>query len=531
MEKLYNGIILPDAWPPRGIDAGTLDEIRVPYLDSPPDVIDIDLGRQLFVDDFLLEECWLERRFHQAEFSPESPVLLPQTPLEMNRGVAPVAAPFTDGCWYDPQDGVYRLYYHAGWFDGTALAVSTDGRHFVRKNLDNQVGTNRILMPKPGWQRDGSCVWLDQQTDDAWQRYKMFHYFRAPQGDVAQVAVSADGMHWSEPKTTGICGDNTSFFYNPFRKKWVFSIRTGLPTRWYSRGRSYVECDDFMEGASWTQEQLVFWQRCDEIDRMACEPGTIYSRHLPPQLYHVNAVAYESVMLGLFAIVKGLDQAHNAVCESSGVPKHIDLHAAFSRDGFHFSRDFRSPFIRCTDAEGAWNRGYLHACGGLCLVSPDELAFPVAGFSGASPAEGAHLYGGASTGLALLRRDGFASLHANGTLQFALTRKLRFEHGNYLFVNADALRGFVRAQIENEEGKPFEGFAFGDCIPVVSDGTKLPLRFRGGDLSRFCGKAIRIRFEMISADLYAFWVSEDLDGKSGGYVAAGGREYPGDRDV
>ncbi|MDO5299491.1 MAG: hypothetical protein Q4F18_08680 [Clostridia bacterium] len=531
MEKLYNGIVLPKSWPPKGIDEGTLDGIRVPYLDAPPDVIDIDLGRQLFVDDFLLEECWLERRYHQARFSPDSPVLSPQTPLEMNRGVAPVAAPFTDGCWYDPQDGVYRLYYHAGWFDGTALAVSADGRHFVRKNLDNQVGTNRIFVPKPGWQRDGSCVWLDQQTDDPRQRYKMFHYFRTPQGDVAQVEVSADGMHWGEPRTTGVCGDNTSFFYNPFRKKWVFSIRTGLPTKWYSRGRSYYECDDFMEGAAFTQEQLVFWQRCDEADLTACEPGTIYSRHLPPQLYHVNAVAYESVMLGLFAIVKGLDQAHNAVCENSGVPKHIDLHAAFSRDGFHFSRDFRAPFIRCTDAEGDWNRGYLHACGGLCLVSQDELAFPVAGFSGASPAEGAHLYGGASTGMALLRRDGFASLHANGTLQYALTRKLRFAHGKYLFVNADALRGFVRAQIEDEDGRPFEGFAFEDCVPVVADSTKAPLRFRGGDLGRFCGRPIRIRFEMISVDLYAFWVSGDMSGKSGGYVAAGGREYPGDRDV
>lgn len=531
MERLYNGIVLPESWPPREIRNDTLDAIRVPYLDNPPEVIDIDLGRQLFVDDFLLEENWLEKRFHQAKFSPDSPVLSPETPMEMNGGVAPVAAPFTDGCWYDPQDGVYRLYYHAGWFDGTALAVSADGRHFARKSLDNQVGTNRIFVPKPGWQRDGSCVWLDQETDDPRQRYKMFHYFRTPQGDVAQVAVSADGMHWGEPKTTGLCGDNTSFFYNPFRKKWVFSIRTGLPTKWYSRGRSYYECDDFMEGASWTQEQLAFWQRCDEIDLMACEPGTIYSRNLPPQLYHVNAVAYESVMLGLFGIVKGLDQAHNAVCEHNGAPKHIDLHAAFSRDGFHFSRDFRAPFIRCTDGEGDWNRGYLHACGGLCLVSPDELAFPVAGFSGASPAQGANLYGGASTGLALLRRDGFASLHANGTLQFALTRKLRFTQGAHLFINADALGGFVRAQVEDESGRPLAGFTFGDCVPVITDGTCLPLRFRGGDLSDLRGRVIRIRFELIAADLYAFWVSADRSGKSGGYVAAGGPAYPGPRDI
>ena len=67
-------------------------------------------GRQLFVDDFLIEENWLEKRFHQAVLD-ETPVLAPETPMEWNKGVALVAAPFTDGCWYDPADGVYRLYY------------------------------------------------------------------------------------------------------------------------------------------------------------------------------------------------------------------------------------------------------------------------------------------------------------------------------------------------------------------------------------------------------------------------------------
>lgn len=92
-----------------------------------------------------------------------------------------------------------------------------------------------------------------------------------------------------------------------------------------------------MEGASWANDQIAFWQRCDVRDLRESEPGTIYNKNLPPQLYHLNCVGYESVMLGLFAIIKGFDQAHNAVCENSGVPKHIDLHAGFSRDGFHFS--------------------------------------------------------------------------------------------------------------------------------------------------------------------------------------------------
>ena len=205
-------------------------------------------------------------------------------------------------------------------------------------------------------------------------------------------------------------------------------------------------------------------------------------------------------MLGLFAIIKGFDQAHNAVCENSGVPKHIDLHAGFSRDGFHFSRDNRSPFIRCTDRPGSWARGYLHACGGLCLVSPEELAFPIAGFSGASSAENGNLYGGAATGFARLRRDGFASLHANGTRQFMLTRKMRFEEGRLLFINANATEGFVRAQIEDEEGRPIPGYSFG----LRADDCRQSSSSRGGDLSARFGVGFGIRFELIAADLFAF---------------------------
>ena len=64
---LYNGIELPADWPPDDIEAkvgGSSGEI--PYLISKaeggtrPDVIDISVGRQLFVDDFLIESTTLK---------------------------------------------------------------------------------------------------------------------------------------------------------------------------------------------------------------------------------------------------------------------------------------------------------------------------------------------------------------------------------------------------------------------------------------------------------------------------------------
>ncbi len=46
-----------------GCDVLSVEPMTVPYLQSPPSLIPIDVGRQLFVDDFLIEKTDLERTF------------------------------------------------------------------------------------------------------------------------------------------------------------------------------------------------------------------------------------------------------------------------------------------------------------------------------------------------------------------------------------------------------------------------------------------------------------------------------------
>src|SRR6266567_4218826 len=75
-EILYNGIQLPARWPPRR-QALSFEPMSVPYLAAPPDVIPIDVGRQLFVDDFLIAETTLTRTFHRTTYHPATPVLKP----------------------------------------------------------------------------------------------------------------------------------------------------------------------------------------------------------------------------------------------------------------------------------------------------------------------------------------------------------------------------------------------------------------------------------------------------------------------
>src|SRR6185295_1743549 len=111
-ETLYNGIALPREWPPRLADFPTSVEkepVVPPYLVSPPNVIAIDVGRQLFVDDFLIAETTLKRTFHLAKYHPASPVLKPDKPWEMKNPDHAAAMVFSDGVWYDPRDQLFKM--------------------------------------------------------------------------------------------------------------------------------------------------------------------------------------------------------------------------------------------------------------------------------------------------------------------------------------------------------------------------------------------------------------------------------------
>lgn len=487
--------------------------------DDGKPALSIDIGRQLFVDDFLIEACNLKRTLHTATLHADHPVLEPATPMELNAGLRPVACPFDDGVFYDPKDRLFKMWYHAGWFDGVAYATSADGLHWQRANLDVLPGTNRVLAPQTGYRRDGATVWLDHEAKDPSERFKMFVYFRAKDWEGGQVYTSSDGIHWTLRGRTGPCGDNTCFYYDPFQKKWIYSIRT------YDQGvrvRGYWAHPDFVQGAQWRKEDVTEWLQADALDLP--DPALGY----PSQLYKFSAVAYESLMIGLFAIFKG---PPNEIASKEGIPKTIDLNVGFSRDGIHWNRPNHNPFIACSRVPNTWNRGYLHSAGGVCLVIGDHLYFYFGAFSGVSPKLGGDIYAGASTGLAILRRDGFASLDAGNASGSMTTRPILFS-GRNLFVNADTRLGEMRAEVLDMNNKVIAPFSAEDCVPVSMNSTRQAVNWKHRkDLSALAGQRVKLRFHLTNGSLYSFWISPDKSGASYGYVAAGGPDFTGAIDT
>ena len=517
-EALYNGIELPEQWPPNY--EWSREPMPIPYLKSPPEVINIDVGRQLLVDDFLIEETTLERTFHHPTHYQDNPII---------KNVAPLSG----GVWYDPQDKLFKMWYGAGV---SRYATSKDGIHWDNPELDVVPGTNIVIVdstgppsaPKtlPQYFVDTTCVWINYNNKDTQWRYKIF-YTPSYMGDPTRIRddsslayrCSADGIHWSEQPVaiSGIVGDLTMAFYNPFRDKWACNIRSGDGTT--GRARAYVEADDPAEAVRLATAQpggkVVAWLWADRLDPNLHGDVTVHAAHQShyrPDLHHVSPVAYESLMLGYFTI-----------CHSS-LGKADEVVLGYSRDGFHYDRPDRRPIFKAFEKEkpGEWrNFKRAQSVTGGCIVVGDRLYLYFVGDS----VSGEY---GRSTGLAFLRRDGFASMGAIGPISNEgqlVTRPVRFS-GKYLFVNTECDQGELRVEALDKDGEVVEPFTRDNCVPLTVDKTLQRVEWKGGkDLSALAGEPVRFRFHLRLGELYSFWVSPDESGASYGYVGAGGPGY------
>ena len=66
------------------------------------------------------------------------------------------------------------------------------------------------------------------------------------------------------------------------------------------------------------------------------------------------------------------------------------------------------------------------------------------------------------------------------------------------------------------------GFSAEDCVPFSGDSTCAELTFTSGaDLGALRGRDFSIRFTVEDGEFYAFWVSPDEAGTSGGFPGGG----------
>lgn len=526
-EVLYNGIELPAQWPPRYAEPDTAALMPVPYLENKPAVIPVNVGRQLFVDNFLIASTDLTPVYKTPDFYAGNPVLEPTAEWENTIEGAPYAAPFSDGIWYDDADGKYKMWYLAGAGSihkgdkqtfYTGYAESTDGEHWVKPELDLVKGTCLVDTAN----RDAATIWLDRRESDPAKRYKMFNVERRPTDRRWQFILkySPDGIHWSEGVAqSGDLYDRSSVFYNPFRDVWCLSMRYG--TKVSSRSRGYLEAKDPETAVSMAHrvrkgvpdKNVVFWFTPDNL-----EPRHPKFPQVNPGIYNFDAIPYESIMLGQYAVWQGPE---NNICGELGVQKRNEICLGYSRDGFHFSRPSHVPFMANDTTDGAWNWGNMQSIGGVPLIVGDSLYFYCSGRRLNDIMWDSYT----STGLAKLRRDGFVAMHADKNGGQLTTEPVTFD-GEYLFVNASVpgKKSALTVEVLDRDGNPIESFSGKDTVALKKlDSTRAAVTWKNNDrLTALKGQPVRFRFNLTDGDIYSFWVSPWATGESRGYTSGGG---------
>lgn len=444
----------------------------------------------------------LQHRQGRAEFRPEATYQEPH--------LGPLASwptvYHTEARW--------RMLYSAAWKPYSLMvAESDDGLHWQPAPQPDIHPAGKKLAPHHLFtlpSGSGGAVYLDPVASDGY-RFKVFVHQQGqpvvrravadpthPWHHLAKTAsakryineefmlVSRDGLHWQERRDLvwsrphwhpepPIFG-----FYDRQRRRHAMTVRPG----WGDRRICLQTTDDFK---GWSGPELLL--QPDALDQELLE------------LYGMPVFPYGSGYVGLLWIFH---------CESpqptTGFNRFVgplDCQLAFSRDGVHFTRGLRSPFI-------ATNPAGEPGCGAIepsCLVATEkELRIYSSGsklFHGQSrEAARRGIEDPHSILLHTLRPDGFMYLEA-GARSGGFTTKPLTILGDGLTLNASAAQGEIRYQLTDMASNPIDGFTFADCRVLHEDGLRLPLSWRGGSLATFQGKIVRLQTSMQRSRLFA----------------------------
>lgn len=486
-------------------------------------------GRQLFVDDALIETSDMTRVCHAPVYCRANPVLRADRPWELGYRGDPYAAPFSGGVWFDERDDKFKMWYSAGGGKTyglvTCYAESTDGVKWEKPLLNVVPGTNIV----DNSEHDCVSVLLDKHETDPAKRYKMFAtVFNSPSSVSIHLKYSADGIHWGpNVATSGEVYDRTGVYWDPFRGEYVLSLKTinGI----YRRARNYLANADPELAVSLahrtfdteSDKYIRYWFNADDQD-----PRNPMFPELRPQIYNHEAIAYESLLLGYFTIWQGPE---NDECDRLQIQKRNEVLVGWSRDGFNWDRSNRQPFHPVAADNEAWNAGNVQSVCGSPVIVGDSLYFYMSGRYN-NPSWDSNF----ATGLATMRRDGFVSMDARGGAMHTLTTVPIECSARFLFVNVDATEGALLVEMLDSLGTPVKGYGVHDCRSMKGiDSTCRMVEWRHGiDMESLVGKSVKLKFHLRDGALYAFWFSDDRAGYSGGYTAGGGRGLSGTgRDI
>jgi len=450
------------------LGAGSLAAARFPAAFAAETTAPLALGtrRELFLDDFLIARLdGAELKAHQP--APRDVVITCDAPWEGNTSAYYTL--FAD-------DDRFRMYYRGAHWDVPAkkaahpefacYAESRDGLTFTKPKLGlfefNGSKENNIVLTGTGTH----CFTAFKDANPAAPAEARYKAVSAVFKKGLYAYQSPDGVRWSWMKpapiiTDGAFDSQNLAFWNAargeYRAYW----------RFFTNGVRAIRTA--------TSKDFLHWENQADL-RYVDSPA----EHL-----YTNAVMPYARAPHLFIGFPTRFQ-----------PKHQQVEPVFmsSRDGVRFRR-WPEPLIPITapkDRDG--NRSNYMAWGLLQLPGQDrELSVYATEAYYAGPGSRVRRF--------VFRTDGFVSVRAGAAGGTLLTKPLTFT-GAKLSVNL-AGKGPTRVELQDAGGQALPGFTLADCAPITGDFIEHTVSWRGGSLAAHAGKAVRLKFELKDADVFA----------------------------
>ncbi len=367
-------------------------------------------------------------------------------------------------------DALYKTFVHYNRYGGGQLPLkSPDGIHW---SLMSDVPA--ISDPNFNAFDSQNCAFWDTSRGEyrAYWRY----YDPVAKARSIRTATSKDFLHWANRADVRYVDSPIEELYENFVAPYDRAphLLIGLPVRYIERGWS-----DSMRALP--DREIREWRagRTPVPDLLAPdgrEPG----------------------------VTVALAHGRNAVTlhERYGTALTESLLMA-SRDGFTFKRWNEAFVPPGPERSGTWHYGHLYIAPNLVETrsaladAPNELSLYAS--------ENYGIKGGSALRRHTLRLDGFVSVQAPSSGGEVITKPVRFTGARLLLNFSTSAAGSLRVEIQDLNGKPLPGFALSDCPPIFGDTIERPVTWaQGQDVSALAGRAVRLRFELKDADLYAF---------------------------
>lgn len=473
---------------------------------AEPLPIALGTRRELFVDTFLIDNLSDAR-------------LVLHPPIDKG----PVLR-FNDPAWEDKhctyvtvlQSGKgYQLYYRAGLgsksdkgFQVTAYAESDDGIHWKKPNLglfevEGLKNNNVILTNGAG----DFAVHNFSPFIDARPGVRPAERYKALGGIKGGLFAftSADGIHWNRMADTPVFRDgvfdsqNVSFWseseqaYLCYFRTWTEGGFKGYRT--VSRARSA----DFRQ---WQNEGRIDFGNTP-IEHLYINQTAPYPR--APHIYLGTAarlVIGREVLTATQAEALSIDPKYREETRREA----SDVVLLSSRGGSRMERTFLTSLVRPGIGFENWVSRSNFPALNIVSTGPDEMSlYVVQNYAQAD----VHLRRYA------FRPDGLASVQAGNDVGKILTKPLTFA-GRRLELNySTSAAGYVRVELTDVQGKPIPGCSASECIEIVGNELARTVKWSdGGDLGKWAGRPVRIRFLIRDADLFSFRFTSDREGGS-----------------